>query len=94
MLQIVNNSSHSLLTLEDILIETICYQVNAAAEVIYDLVDPNANLIFGAVVDEALQGQVSIISPRVSTAKTGVHDVLPYRTRGLIYVCTYLCQMC
>jgi cell division GTPase FtsZ len=34
--------------------------VNAAAEVIYDLVDPNANLIFGAVVDEALHGQVSI----------------------------------
>uniref|UniRef100_A0A7I4A5Q1 Uncharacterized protein n=1 Tax=Physcomitrium patens TaxID=3218 RepID=A0A7I4A5Q1_PHYPA len=36
------------------------FEVNAAAEVIYDLVDPNANLIFGAVVDEALHGQVSI----------------------------------
>nr|BAX24558.1 plastid division protein FtsZ 2-1 [Scopelophila cataractae] len=36
------------------------FEVNAAAEVIYDLVDPNANLIFGAVVDEALQGSVSI----------------------------------
>eukprot|EP00249_Psilotum_nudum_P011864 c23430_g1_i1 orf=285-1940(-) len=36
------------------------YEVNAAAEVIYDLVDPNANLIFGAVVDESLSGQVSI----------------------------------
>ncbi|XP_010505156.1 PREDICTED: cell division protein FtsZ homolog 2-1, chloroplastic [Camelina sativa] len=36
------------------------FEVNAAAEVIYDLVDPTANLIFGAVVDPALTGQVSI----------------------------------
>ncbi|KAL8509408.1 hypothetical protein ACS0TY_016568 [Phlomoides rotata] len=35
------------------------FEVNAAAEVIYDLVDPSANLIFGAVVDPALSGQVS-----------------------------------
>ncbi|KAL5545852.1 hypothetical protein UlMin_005539, partial [Ulmus minor] len=34
--------------------------VNAAAEVIYDLVDPTANLIFGAVIDPSLSGQVSI----------------------------------
>lgn len=34
-------------------------QVNAAAEVIYDLVDPSANLIFGAVIDQSLTGQVS-----------------------------------
>lgn len=33
-------------------------QVNAAAEVIYDLVDPSANLIFGAVIDQSLSGQV------------------------------------
>ena len=31
-------------------------QVNAAAEVIYDLVDPTANLIFGAVIDPSLSG--------------------------------------
>ncbi|PSR86488.1 Cell division protein FtsZ 2-1 like [Actinidia chinensis var. chinensis] len=36
------------------------FEVNAAAEVIYDLVDPNANLIFGAVIDPSLSGQVSI----------------------------------
>ncbi|ONK57154.1 uncharacterized protein A4U43_C10F17160 [Asparagus officinalis] len=36
------------------------YEVNAAAEVIYDLVDPAANLIFGAVIDQSLSGQVSI----------------------------------
>lgn len=36
-------------------------QVNAAAEIIYDLVDPNANLIFGAVIDPAVpHGEVSI----------------------------------
>ncbi|KAK1264282.1 hypothetical protein QJS04_geneDACA008496 [Acorus gramineus] len=36
------------------------FEVNAAAEIIYDLVDPSANLIFGAVVDPSLSGQVSI----------------------------------
>ncbi|XP_047317171.1 cell division protein FtsZ homolog 2-1, chloroplastic-like isoform X2 [Impatiens glandulifera] len=38
------------------------FEVNAAAEVIYDLVDPNANLIFGAVIDPSLTGtgQVSV----------------------------------
>lgn len=36
------------------------YEVNAAAEVIYDLVDPSANLIFGAVIDPSISGQVSI----------------------------------
>lgn len=35
-------------------------QVNEAAEVIYDLVDPTANLIFGAVVDPHLGQEVSI----------------------------------
>ena len=34
-------------------------QVNEAAEIIYDLVDANANLIFGAVVDPALGQEVS-----------------------------------
>lgn len=32
----------------------VCEQVNEAAEVIYDLVDSEANLIFGAVVDAAM----------------------------------------
>lgn len=36
-------------------------QVNEAAEVVYDLVDPSANLIFGAVIDESLTGQVSLV---------------------------------
>eukprot|EP00210_Caulerpa_lentillifera_P004738 g4522.t1 len=36
------------------------FEVNDAAEIIYDLVDPSANLIFGAVVDKALQQEVNI----------------------------------
>ena len=34
-------------------------QENEAAEIIYDLVDQNANLIFGAVVDPSLGQEVS-----------------------------------
>ncbi|KAL3140835.1 Cell division protein FtsZ [Trebouxia sp. C0010 RCD-2024] len=36
------------------------FEVNEAAEIIYDLVDQNANLIFGAVVDPKLGQEVSI----------------------------------
>lgn len=36
------------------------HEVNAAAEIIYDVVDPNANIIFGAVIDEKMQGEVRI----------------------------------
>jgi cell division protein FtsZ len=36
------------------------HEVNAAAEAIYDVVDPNANIIFGAVIDEQMQGEIKI----------------------------------
>jgi len=36
------------------------HEVNAAAEIIYEAVDPNANIIFGAVIDDRLQGEVRI----------------------------------
>ncbi|WP_225913867.1 cell division protein FtsZ [Leptolyngbya ohadii] len=36
------------------------HEVNAAAEIIYEAVDPNANIIFGAVLEEQLQGEVRI----------------------------------
>lgn len=36
------------------------YEVNTAAETIYDAVDPNANIIFGAVIDDRMQGEVRI----------------------------------
>ncbi len=36
-------------------------EINAAAEVIYEAVDPNANIIFGALVDESItSGEIAI----------------------------------
>ncbi len=36
------------------------HEVNAAAETVYEVVDPNANIIFGAVIDDKLQGEIRI----------------------------------
>ncbi|NES70641.1 MAG: cell division protein FtsZ, partial [Okeania sp. SIO2D1] len=36
------------------------HEVNTAAETIYEVVDPNANIIFGAVIDEKMQGEIKI----------------------------------
>jgi cell division protein FtsZ len=36
------------------------HEVSAAADIIYEAVDPNANIIFGAVIDDRLQGEVRI----------------------------------
>ncbi len=56
------------------------HEVNTAAETIYEIVDPNANIIFGAVIDEKMQGEIRITviatgfssetSPNSSPAKT------------------------
>lgn len=35
-------------------------EINAAAEVIYEAVDPNANIIFGALVDPNMAGEIAI----------------------------------
>ncbi|CAN0140789.1 unnamed protein product, partial [Hapterophycus canaliculatus] len=35
-------------------------EINTAAEVIYSEVDPTANIIFGALVDERMEGRMSI----------------------------------
>ncbi len=56
------------------------HEVNAAAETIYEVVDPNANIIFGAVIDERLQGEIRITviatgfsgEPQGSTQSRGV----------------------
>jgi cell division protein FtsZ len=45
------------------------HEVNAAAEIIYQVVDPNANIIFGAVIDDRLQGEVRITV--IATGFTG-----------------------
>ncbi|PSP17591.1 MAG: cell division protein FtsZ [Cyanobacteria bacterium QS_8_64_29] len=42
------------------------HEVNAAAEAIYDAASPEANIIFGAVVDERMEGEV-----RVTVIATG-----------------------
>ncbi len=36
------------------------HEVNTAAETIYEVVDPNANIIFGAVIDDSMEGDVKI----------------------------------
>lgn len=52
------------------------HEVNSAAEIIYEAVDPNANIIFGAVIDDRLQGEVRItviatgFSPEPTAAPT------------------------
>jgi cell division protein FtsZ len=48
------------------------HEVNAAAEIIYEAVDPNANIIFGAVIDERLQGEV-----RITVIATGFNTQIP-----------------
>lgn len=45
------------------------HEVNAAAEIIYEVVDPEANIIFGAVLDERLQGEIRITV--IATGFTG-----------------------
>ena len=35
-------------------------EVNAAAEAIYDMADPDANIIFGAQIDDEMAGVLSI----------------------------------
>ncbi|WP_013322397.1 cell division protein FtsZ [Gloeothece verrucosa] len=45
------------------------HEVNTAAETIYEVVDPNANIIFGAVIDEKMQGEILITV--IATGFTG-----------------------
>lgn len=55
------------------------HEVNGAAEIIYKGVDPNANIIFGAVIDERLQGEMRITV--IATGFSGERPaVLPSRT--------------
>ncbi|GEA28912.1 cell division protein FtsZ [Microcystis aeruginosa NIES-4325] len=53
------------------------HEVNAAAEIIYEVVDPNANIIFGAVIDEKMQGEV-----RITVIATGFSGEPPSRPTG------------
>lgn len=58
------------------------HEVSQAADTIYEAVDPNANIIFGAVIDESLQGEIRItviatgftqeVQPQVTTKSVSV----------------------
>lgn len=48
------------------------HEVNSAAEIIYEVVDPNANIIFGAVIDERMQGEI-----RITVIATGFSGEVP-----------------
>ena len=48
---VINISGGKDMTLED---------MTTASEVIYDVVDPEANIIVGAVIDEALEGEIHV----------------------------------
>ncbi len=52
------------------------FEVNQAAEIIRETADPNANLIFGAVVDEAMGDSI-----RVTVIATGFGKVVSQRGR-------------
>ena len=52
------------------------HEVSQAADIIYEAVDPNANIIFGAVIDERLQGEI-----RITVIATGFsQEVQPQAT--------------
>jgi len=54
------------------------HEVNAAAEIIYEAVDPNANIIFGAVIDERMQGEV-----RITVIATGFNAEMGNVSQGV-----------
>ncbi len=61
---VINITGGRDMTLED---------MTSASEVIYDVVDPEANIIVGAVIDEALEGEV-----QVTVIATGFDGNQPY----------------
>ncbi|MCP9774085.1 cell division protein FtsZ [Cyanobium sp. HWJ4-Hawea] len=63
---VINISGGKDMTLED---------MTTASEVIYEVVDPDANIIVGAVVDEKLEGEI-----HVTVIATGFESGTPYRT--------------
>ncbi len=65
---VINISGGRDMTLED---------MTSASEVIYDVVDPEANIIVGAVVDEKLEGEI-----HVTVIATGFEGDQPYRSRA------------
>jgi cell division protein FtsZ len=55
------------------------YEINEAAQIITEAADPDANIIFGAVIDEAMQGEVKITV--IATGFDSDHPVGPVQRR-------------
>ena len=61
------------------------HEVTTAAETIYEIVDPNANIIFGAVIDERMQGEIRVtviatgFTGEASSASTAAKVTTPAR---------------
>lgn len=53
------------------------HEINSAAEVIYEAVDPNANIIFGALVDDNMENEISI-----TVVATGFSQTNESKTMG------------
>jgi cell division protein FtsZ len=66
---VINISGGRDMTLED---------MTTASEVIYDVVDPEANIIVGAVVDESLEGEIHVTV--IATGFEGGNTYRPERT--------------
>ena len=64
---VINISGGRDMTLED---------MTSASEVIYEVVDPDANIIVGAVIDEKLEGEI-----QVTVIATGFESNQPYRNQ-------------
>jgi len=58
------------------------HEVNQAAEIIYEAVDPNANIIFGAVIDDRLQGEIRITV--IATGFSGDARSIPSMTASRV----------
>jgi cell division protein FtsZ len=62
------------------------HEVNAAADVIYNAVDPNANIIFGAVINEKLEGEVLITVIATGFKSSIRRDPLVFTNRNKIEI--------
>jgi len=67
--------------------DLLLHEVSEASSIIHDAADPEANIIFGAVLDERMKGEVKITviatgferktDPMVLTAAAGAHAKMP-----------------
>ncbi|CAB40398.1 cell division protein FtsZ [Guillardia theta] len=58
------------------------HEINSAAEVIYEAVDSNANIIFGALVDDNMENEISITV--VATGFTQPNDSKFFSTKSAV----------